>query len=129
VLSVAAVGTWDRGRQECADHFEELCQGPCLWGEDMFLDQCLQKVLNATRIDDFNQLLEDHCAPPEGWEECISGSAAAFHPYKNVTAYKKCFNSALEAGGDDADAPVQPEGPDEEPEGGDDADALSMMRN
>jgi len=107
VLSVAAVDTWVNGRQECVDHFEKLCQGPCFWGEDMFLDQCMQKVLNATRVDDFNQLLEDHCSPPAGWEECTSGSAAAFHPYKNVSAYKKCFHSALEAGGDDADAPVQ----------------------
>jgi hypothetical protein len=114
VLSRAAVDTWDKGRQECVDHFEELCKGPCLWGEDMFLDQCLQKVLNSTRIDDFNQLLEDHCSPPDGWQECTSGSAVAFHPYKNVTAYKKCFHSALEAGGDDADTPLQ---------------SVSLMRN
>ncbi|CAK0879775.1 unnamed protein product [Prorocentrum cordatum] len=104
VLSLAAVDTWDAGRQGCVEHFEELCNGSCLWGEDMFLDQCLQ-LLNATRVDDFGHLLEDHCDPPEGWQDCANGSAAAFHPYKNVSAFRTCFDRALEAGGDDADTP------------------------
>lgn len=112
VFSRAAVDTWHDGHQSCFDHFSELCDGPCLWGEDMFIDQCLQKWLNSTRVDDFGQLVEDHCDPPPSWQECKNGTVAALHPFKNISSYKKCHEAAKATSGGAAlvAAPSAPEG-------------------
>jgi hypothetical protein len=49
VFSQKAVDVWQGGRQRCVHHFEKLCSGPCLWGEDMFIDQCLQSAESEAR--------------------------------------------------------------------------------
>lgn len=95
VLSRAAVKMWVANMEFCQSHFNKMCSGDCLWGEDMFLDQCLWKVLKSTRIDEFRLLLEDHCAPPSGWDACIDPTAVAFHPFKSKDRYLECLSNAL----------------------------------
>uniref|UniRef100_A0A7S0B7I7 Apple domain-containing protein n=1 Tax=Pyrodinium bahamense TaxID=73915 RepID=A0A7S0B7I7_9DINO len=94
VFSRIAVHRWIEGRQQCVDHFDKLCSGPCLWGEDMFIDQCLGKVLKVARENDWNILVEDHCAPPPHWDDCLDESKAAFHPFKDRGAWRKCMKNA-----------------------------------
>lgn len=92
ILSRQAVQALPDGFSKCKKHFNKLCSGPCLWGEDMFLDQCLHKVLEVTRIDDWNILSEDHC-DSDDWEEC-SSHRVAFHPFKSVKTFAKCIDDA-----------------------------------
>ncbi|CAE8741616.1 unnamed protein product [Polarella glacialis] len=92
VLSKKAVDAWRDGRQNCKQHFDKLCSGPCLWGEDMFIDQCLEKVLKAKRVDDWNLISEAHCASVD-WTECRNG-AITFHPFKDLESYKRCVENA-----------------------------------
>ena len=105
VFSQKAVDVWRKGRQRCVDHFEKLCSGPCLWGEDMFIDQCLQKVLKVKRVNDWNLISEAHCDSPD-WPECRNGRVA-FHPFKDssknsvssgcsqdLVSYEKCLENA-----------------------------------
>lgn len=92
VFSRRAIYTWAAGAQRCVDHFTKLCSGPCLWGEDMFIDQCLEKVLMVKRVDDWNLLDEDHCDSKE-WHRCESG-AVAFHPFKNADDFQDCMDRA-----------------------------------
>jgi len=62
------------------------------WGEDMYMDQCLEKVLGVDRVDDFSLICEDHCDCPE-YVDCQSG-AVAFHPFKTVPSYRQCMLNA-----------------------------------
>jgi hypothetical protein len=94
VFSANAVTAWGNGYKQCQQHFEEKCKGDCMWGEDLFVDQCLWKVLGARRVSDFRLILEDHCDPPEDWQTCSDPSIAAFHPFKNVSSYTQCMNAA-----------------------------------
>eukprot|EP00418_Pyrodinium_bahamense_P023852 CAMPEP_0179131874 /NCGR_PEP_ID=MMETSP0796-20121207/62660_1 /TAXON_ID=73915 /ORGANISM="Pyrodinium bahamense, Strain pbaha01" /LENGTH=560 /DNA_ID=CAMNT_0020830809 /DNA_START=124 /DNA_END=1807 /DNA_ORIENTATION=+ len=93
IFSKNAVRTWDKGRQRCVDHFNKQCNGPCAWGEDLFIDQCLWKVLNVRRDNDSSILTEDHCDPKPGWNECKDRSYVAFHPFKTVDGFKQCLNN------------------------------------
>jgi len=94
VFSRNAVRAWARGSISCVRHFTRLCSGPCLWGEDMFIDQCLSKVLHVSRVDQFTLLIEDHCDPPTNWDDCRNPAAAAFHPFKTLSGYRGCANRA-----------------------------------
>jgi len=91
VFSRNAVRSWEKGRQQCHDFFWKACSGDCLWGEDMFIDQCLNRVLKVRRVDEFKLLTEAHCAPPAGWDDCGDSSRVAFHPFKTPRAYLKCL--------------------------------------
>jgi hypothetical protein len=95
VFGKRAIENWANGRGACVQHFEQLCGGDCQWGEDIFIDQCLQ-FLGAYRIDDFAQLIEDHCDPPANWESCADDRKyiAAFHPFKTPDAYAACWDTA-----------------------------------
>jgi hypothetical protein len=93
VLSRRAVQAWSQGWPWCQAHFRERCHGDCLWGEDMFMDQCLSKVLGVTRQNDFRLLAEDHCDPPSGWQSCTDSSMAAFHPFKTLSGYQHCLQN------------------------------------
>ena len=92
VFSQKAVDVWQGGRQRCVHHFEKLCSGLCLWGEDMFIDQCLQKVLKVKRVNDWNLISEAHCDSPD-WPECRNGQVT-FHPFKDLVSYQKCLENA-----------------------------------
>jgi hypothetical protein len=93
VLSRRAVQAWSQGWPWCQSHFRERCHGDCLWGEDMFMDQCLSKVLGVTRQNDFRLLVEDHCDAPSGWQSCTDSSKAAFHPFKTLSGYQQCLQN------------------------------------
>jgi len=92
VFSLQAVRIWSTGYQKCQDHFTKLCSGACLWGEDMFIDQCLEKVLNVHRSNDWNLLSEPHC-DSEDWGEC-SNHKVAFHPFKTKAKFEECMKKA-----------------------------------
>jgi len=94
IFSARAVETWTNGKQQCSDYFSSLCSGDCLWGEDMFIDQCLQRVFQVPRMDDWSILVEDHCDPPKGWESCEDRTKVAFHPYKTEETYLHCLRGA-----------------------------------
>jgi len=80
VFSKNAVDAFQSGQQHCETHFNELCSGDCQWGEDMFVDQCLWKVLGVKRVSNSNLLVEDHCEPPVGWQACTDTEKVVFHP-------------------------------------------------
>jgi len=94
VFSRHAVKTWWEGSQKCLDHFWKMCAGDCNWGEDLFIDQCLWKVLGAQRDDEVSLLVEDHCSPPEGWRNCEDSWHVAFHPFKTGWEWMECFENA-----------------------------------
>jgi len=94
VFSRNAVTAWASGAERCAQHFQKMCNGPCLWGEDMFIDQCLWKVMRAKRLDDLTLLQEAHCAPPPGWTSCKDPQFAGFHPFKEPAEWLRCFEGA-----------------------------------
>jgi len=93
VFSRKAVQVWSEGTQRCQDHFTKLCSGDCYWGEDLFVDQCLMKVLKIERLNDYNLLAEDHCDPEDGWDTCSDQSKTAFHPFKTGEDYLGCLNN------------------------------------
>lgn len=96
VFSRIAVYVWKEGRERCLSHFQQQCSGPCRWGEDMFIDQCLQ-FLKVTRENDWNLLIEEACDPPLNWNTCQSPNKniVSFHPYKTMASYAQCMNNAL----------------------------------
>lgn len=94
VFSRNAVTTWWEGRARCQDHFWKKCNGDCLWGEDLFIDQCLEKVLGARRNNDYRLLVEDHCDPPKDWDTCEDSLHVSFHPFKNGKDYMECWRAA-----------------------------------
>lgn len=101
VFSRNAVNSWAAGSDKCVRHFSKLCKGTCGWGEDMFIDQCLMRVLNVRRDNEWALLLEDHCAPdpkhPMPWGTSVCRDThAAFHPFKNQSAYAGCLNYTIE---------------------------------
>merc|ERR1739844_129390 len=100
VLSRNAVRIWAGGSLHCVNHFQNLCNGDCFWGEDLFVDQCLWKVLNVRRENDFRLLAEDHCEPPSDWNKCDDSSFVAFHPFKTLEGYGDCLDNALKHEGD-----------------------------
>jgi len=94
VFSRNAVKALSVGSYSCKTYFAGVCAGECKWGEDMFIDQCLMRVLKLNRTDEFNLLLEDHCAPPTGWDGCRDTTVASFHPFKTAAGYRRCLVSA-----------------------------------
>jgi len=99
VFSRMAVQTWSQGRARCIAHFQNVCSGDCKWGEDMFIDQCLWKVLGVTRKFERNLLVEDHCDPPSDWQSCENGVVAALHPFKTLESWRQCMDNADAAAG------------------------------
>jgi hypothetical protein len=94
VLSKRAVQVWLEGIPNCQSHFVQLCEGDCQWGEDMFMDQCLGKVLNVDRKNNSKLLLEEACDPPQDWKSCKDEHIAAYHPFKDIDAYRTCLISS-----------------------------------
>lgn len=97
VFSRTAVEAWGKGMHRCQNHFNRLCAGDCRWGEDMFVDQCLMRVLRVRRDNEFRLLTEEHCDPIKGWHSCRDASHVSFHPFKEVKAYQRCLKNAVAA--------------------------------
>jgi len=66
------------------------------WGEDMFMDQCLGKVLEVKpRPTDAKLMCESHCDCPS-WYWCNEGpDMVSYHPFKSIESYKNCMANAL----------------------------------
>jgi len=62
------------------------------WGEALFIDQCLGKVLQVPRVDGYGLLSEDRCGSTD-WQDC-SDISVAFHPFKTPGAYLQCAQKA-----------------------------------
>jgi len=94
VLSRHAVLAWTKGFKKCVDFFNEKCSGPCWWGEDMFMDQCLMLVLGVRRENSSQVLSEKHCDPVPGWDSCEDPRKVAFHPFKSMDTWQVCAMKA-----------------------------------
>jgi len=97
------------------------------YGEDMFIDQCLSKILHVgTPALEPLLICEDHCDCPEYFACPASDSyRVSFHPFKSVGAYENCMGTALNgpiatAGATDTEA-----GASDTAEGADDTAAYS----
>lgn len=99
VLSRNAVLNWAKGSAKCVLYFHQLCSGPCFWGEDIFLDQCMERVLNAKRVNVWELLTESHCDPPPRWDECLNTATVAFHPFKTIDSWQICLRDSLKTEG------------------------------
>jgi len=101
VFSRFAVQALSSGWGRCEQHYSKLCGGPCWWGEDLFIDQCLSAVLKVHRYFEASLLLEDTCGlPEEGWRSCSHPGTVAFHPFKSINEHKRClYNTTLVSAG------------------------------
>jgi len=94
VFTKNAVHNWIMGISHCVAHFTRLCSGPCLWGEDMFMDQCFQRVLGVQRENDYAMLNEAACDPKPGWDSCNDVSYVAYHPFKTLEGWQACLTNS-----------------------------------
>eukprot|EP00931_Biecheleriopsis_adriatica_P080706 TRINITY_DN5404_c0_g4_i2.p1 TRINITY_DN5404_c0_g4~~TRINITY_DN5404_c0_g4_i2.p1 ORF type:complete len:466 (+),score=67.26 TRINITY_DN5404_c0_g4_i2:58-1455(+) len=58
--------------------------------EDNYLENCMG-VIQVPRLDAFNILAEKNCERPYYWT--CQGSFAAFHPFKDTWAWKRCWDT------------------------------------
>jgi len=67
-----------------------------MWGEDMFLNQCLGKILQVGPVPlDERLMCEDHCDCP-AWYWCNNGTdRVSYHPFKTVESYSNCVANAM----------------------------------
>lgn len=72
------------------------------WGESLFMDQCLGKVLQVPRLESYGLLNEDTCGSKD-WQDC-SDNSVAFHPFKDPDAFRRCVQKAGRLGEDVADS-------------------------
>lgn len=103
VFSKNAVSIFAGGKDSCKTWLNDLCSGPCPFGEDMWLDKCLQDQLNVHRNSIYSILSEDHCDGDGSWMTCKDTSKAAFHPFKSADDFTSCITNALLADGTDSD--------------------------
>jgi len=101
VFSKEAVDALNRNWQSCLDYFFAKCQGDCKWGEDLFIDQCLQKVVHVRRDDEWSLLEEDHCMDESrksdgewSYYDC-DATHVAFHPFKGEADWAQCLSNAV----------------------------------
>lgn len=95
VFSRNAVSAFFIGWLHCHEYFAEtVCNGPCLWGEDMFVDQCLSVVLHAMRKDVAKLLVGKHCDAPLSWSDCDDPQVVAYNPFTTASTYDQCWKSA-----------------------------------
>jgi len=88
VLSRRAVATFAAGLPRCVS----LLSHP--WGEDKFLDQCLQ-LLGVIRDNEYSLLSETAC----GEQPAPCGTSnVAFHPFKSIQSYFTCHAYATKYG-------------------------------
>lgn len=97
VLSSKAVEIYVSYVEQCNSHFTELCSGDCKWGEDMFMDQCLSKVLGLTNHPLETRLMcEDKCDCKDFYFCKKGNDRVSYHPFKSVGAYETCLANAMQ---------------------------------
>jgi hypothetical protein len=66
-----------------------------LWGEDMFLDQCLKKVHKLESELDHRLMCEAHCECKD-WYWCNNDTQrVSYHPFKRPDMYIQCMANAV----------------------------------
>jgi len=65
------------------------------WGEDMFIDQCMDKVLRVKpRLTEPKLMCESHCDCPS-WYWCKQGpDVVSYHPFKSIESFSNCMANA-----------------------------------
>lgn len=75
------------------DHVRTM-QEACGWGEDVFLHRCLQHA-SVTMIEASSIMRERACKGfGFAWHDCTDSSVSTFHPFKDVTAWRDCYDRA-----------------------------------
>lgn len=82
-------------KQHCVDTLQKFCQGPCPFGEDMFIDKCLT-LLKIQGIRAYDLILERDCGSTS-WLTCGDPHKAGFHPFKTEKAFLQCLWQAVRA--------------------------------
>lgn len=102
-IEVFSMGAIDVLAAEYATTVDGRTPGRCVteqrfgqWGEDMFIDQCLSKVLSIWNIPLEPRLVcEDKCGC-EDFYWCSKGlDRVSYHPFKTVGAYDACLANAM----------------------------------
>jgi len=87
VLSYGAMLEYEAGLEKCVVEYEWSYKQ---WGEDWFLEHCLQ-FLEVNPVDDFESLKDGDCMTV-AWP--CKTAHAAFQPFKTVDGYKACYENA-----------------------------------
>ncbi|CAK0885132.1 unnamed protein product [Prorocentrum cordatum] len=66
------------------------------WGEDFFMTRCMDHV-GVGSVEDFGLVGDDVCVGPgqKGAGECDDSNRAAFHPFKDLESWKRCYKNAI----------------------------------
>eukprot|EP00930_Biecheleria_cincta_P029074 TRINITY_DN20233_c0_g1_i2.p1 TRINITY_DN20233_c0_g1~~TRINITY_DN20233_c0_g1_i2.p1 ORF type:complete len:604 (+),score=90.84 TRINITY_DN20233_c0_g1_i2:45-1856(+) len=77
-----------------------VCIGNCTdwWGEDIWVDRCLDLYTNAKRMFSRHLLQEAHCVGTEeysthSWKSCKDPRTVAFHPFKAKDDWEECYRT------------------------------------
>jgi len=87
VYSFKAIDTYERNQGSCLTDMGMMLPQ---WGEDYYMTHCLDHI-GVGRISDFASVGDNVCTGGA----CSDGAFAAFHPYKVVDAWQKCYDQAM----------------------------------
>jgi len=62
------------------------------WGEDYYMQQCMDKVLKVRAVHSDNLVADKRCV----WAKCTDWRKVAFHPFKEVVTYFDCWGQATQ---------------------------------
>uniref|UniRef100_A0A7S1LQG4 Hexosyltransferase n=1 Tax=Alexandrium catenella TaxID=2925 RepID=A0A7S1LQG4_ALECA len=98
VYSKRAMGAYKDSKQKCLDGLQ--WQG---WGEDLYMHVCMDGILGAKRLIDYELVGDKRCAGNTP-SQCGEANRAGYHDYKDVNSYFACYDQgahtlALEASG------------------------------
>jgi hypothetical protein len=64
------------------------------WGEDVFMVSCMN-ALGVGKVNDFKIIGDNKCiGHGHGGANCNDGQLAAFHPFKDIRSWTRCFQAA-----------------------------------
>jgi hypothetical protein len=91
ILSRGAVVAYSENKDYCAKilPWED-------WGEDFYITRCMDQI-DVGRLEMFNVVGDNVCVGPGqgGTGDCSEGDRAAFHPFKDIESWTKCYNNAV----------------------------------
>lgn len=80
IFSSEAVTFYGAKQDSCRDGIRNFT------GEDGFINYCME-ALNTSHAEDFALLIDNFC----GFGQCANRWVVAFHPYKDPTAWFRCW--------------------------------------
>jgi len=63
------------------------------WGEDMYMRECMN-LLGAAKVVDYELVGDDRC-PENPHSSCWDANRPAYHPYKDVNSWFRCWNQSM----------------------------------